>query len=114
MFRKDPATETAGCLSHPFLRAFDYKDLLRYYLAQCNIISPTARAAALEKYMGRPGDDLRRPLKSPNNILAIEYLKALDRLQSGIVPLPSGGLPPGITHSPLGVQLPALRQYAAN
>ena len=47
---------------------------------------PTARAAALEKYMDLPGHDLRRLLKSPNNILAIEYLKALDRLQSSIVP----------------------------
>ncbi len=63
----------------------DYKDLLRHYLAMGHNF-PTARAAALEKYMGRPGDDLRRLLKSPNNILAIEYLKALDRLQSGIVP----------------------------
>jgi predicted nucleotidyltransferase len=36
--------------------------------------------------MDLPGHDLRRLLKSPNNILAIEYLKALDRLQSGIVP----------------------------
>lgn len=62
-----------------------YKDLLKHFLAMGHNF-PTARAMALEQYMDRPGGDLRRLLKSPNNILAIEYLKALDRLQSSIIP----------------------------
>lgn len=63
----------------------DYKALLKHFLAMGHNF-PTARAAALEKYMDKPGSDLNRILKSPNNILAIEYLKALERLNSSIVP----------------------------
>ena len=44
---------------------------------------PTARANAVEKFMGEDYSDI---LSSPNNILAIEYCKALHNLRSSMTP----------------------------
>ncbi|MGI6703132.1 MAG: nucleotidyltransferase [Clostridia bacterium] len=62
-----------------------YKELLRDYLARGQSF-PSARASALERFLGPSAGELHPLLASPNNILAIEYLKALERLKSGIVP----------------------------
>lgn len=58
---------------------------LKNYLSK-GVNFPVARALALEKYMGPSASNIHRLLKAPNNILAIEYLKALKRLQSTIIP----------------------------
>jgi predicted nucleotidyltransferase len=63
----------------------DYKVLLKEFLAK-GYSFPSARAKALEKYIGGHGDSLRSMLASPNNILALEYLKALRSLQSPVLP----------------------------
>ncbi|MDD2573250.1 MAG: nucleotidyltransferase [Bacillota bacterium] len=62
-----------------------YRALLRDFLARGQSF-PSARASALERFLGSPSTSLRHTLYSPNNILAIEYLKALERLKSDIVP----------------------------
>jgi len=64
----------------------EYKSALKSYLSSGNSF-PAARQAALSDYFkinGQP--DLSDLLKSSNNILGIEYLKALKRLNSPIVP----------------------------
>ncbi len=68
-----------------------------YRLALKNSLSngksfPAARQEALSSYLtGKYGEDhLSTSLKSPNNILGIEYLKALKKLKSGIKPITLG------------------------
>lgn len=46
---------------------------------------PKARISALEKVLKITTSNI---LSSPNNILAVEYLKALQRLESNIIPVP--------------------------
>ncbi len=56
------------------------------YIKSClskGISYPSARADAVEKFMG---EDFSNILSSPNNILAIEYCKALYNLKSSITP----------------------------
>ena len=48
---------------------------------------PTARGIALENYLGDEIDNIEEMFKKPNNILAIEYLRALDKLNSAIQPV---------------------------
>lgn len=63
----------------------DYRTLLRHFLSKgCSF--PKARTSALEKFLAFPADELLPLLSSPNNILAIEYLKAMERLGSSISP----------------------------
>jgi len=59
----------------------NYKTILKENLKQ-GISYPKAREIAVNNII--PND----VLKSPNNILAIEYLKALKRLKSNIIPVP--------------------------
>lgn len=56
-----------------------YRDALLFYLKQGDSF-PVARAKALPEYAGL--------LDSPNNILAVEYCKALLTLNSSITPVP--------------------------
>lgn len=63
----------------------EYKNLLSHELAK-GISFPKARENALMMYL----NDIRRfsnVLSSPNNILAIEYLKALKKYNSSVVPV---------------------------
>lgn len=66
----------------------NYKTYLKEYLSN-GLSFPAARQKALSSYCrsicGK--DDISGLLKSPNNILGIEYLKALRRLKSNIVPM---------------------------
>lgn len=60
-----------------------YKELLKSQL-DLGQSFPAARAKALEIYCKNP--EINRLIKSPNNILGIEYLKALQKLDSPMVP----------------------------
>lgn len=59
----------------------EYQQILKSELSK-GIVFPKARENALKIYTGKNSDIL----KSPNNILAIEYIKAIKRLKSDIVP----------------------------
>lgn len=68
-----------------------YKQLLKKYLQQGNSF-PVARSHALEEYFHKCDNnflnlDINKIISTPNNILAIEYLKALKRLGSSIKPI---------------------------
>lgn len=66
-----------------------YQHALRKNL-RLGLTFPRARAEALNTYMGM-GDHfsgISDLLSSPNNILGVEYCKALRKLRSGITPLP--------------------------
>jgi predicted nucleotidyltransferase len=58
-----------------------YKTLLKSELSK-GLVFPKARANALKAYTKNESSFI----ESPNNILAIEYIKALNRLKSAIVP----------------------------
>lgn len=61
----------------------DYKDALQKHLRN-GLSFPTARSLALETFL--PTKDCREIIGSPNNILGIEYLKALFKRNSTISP----------------------------
>lgn len=61
----------------------DYKSALRDGLKK-GLSFPSARQFALEKTL--PASDCFKIIQNPNNILGIEYLKALKRLHSSIKP----------------------------
>lgn len=67
-----------------------YKEKLKYYLDQ-GLSFPNARNNALEDYILNSKSsldyDYKEILKGSNNILAIEYLKALSKLNSKISPI---------------------------
>ncbi|HEX2946558.1 MAG TPA: nucleotidyltransferase [Clostridia bacterium] len=69
----------------------EYKTILRAYLSSGKSF-PDARQKALAEYLKTKygKDELSELLKNPNNILGVEYLKALRRLNSRIVPLTVG------------------------
>ncbi len=60
-----------------------YQTLLRRYLKEGNSF-PSAREEALAEYTG--SGKTARILKDPNNILGVEYLKALKKLGSSMTP----------------------------
>ncbi len=62
---------------------WDFKLHLKRFLSE-GLSYPSARALALEKYMETSAGTLHNLIKSPNNILAVEYLKAVQRLGSRI------------------------------
>lgn len=67
-----------------------YSDQLAFYLKQ-GIGFPRAREKAMASYLSRQNDcspELSFLLQSPNNILAIEYIKAIIRQKSRLIPLP--------------------------
>ena len=79
-----------------FEESEEYRQSLNSYLKQGNSF-PTARAAALKDYISLNHDqfptlahlsekELENILYSSNNILGIEYLKALKQLQSPMIP----------------------------
>ncbi|MFZ5966335.1 MAG: nucleotidyltransferase [Bacillota bacterium] len=61
----------------------EYQDLLKKYLSN-GVVYPKARQLAIEKISD---DDLHSLVQSPNNILGVEYIKALLRLNSKITPM---------------------------
>ncbi len=61
----------------------EYRALLQSYL-RSGMSFPAARQDALQAYMGQ--GDLSFLLNSPNNILGVEYIKALRKLNSSITP----------------------------
>ncbi|MGN0342066.1 MAG: nucleotidyltransferase [Roseburia sp.] len=61
-----------------------YQNSLQTYLKN-GVSFPTARSKALAEYLG--DDSLASLLSEPNNILAVEYLKALKRRKADISPL---------------------------
>ena len=67
----------------------DYKTALRFHL-KSGLSFPAAREKALSEYLSGSGDicpeDFSSFLKGSNNILALEYLKALKKLNSNITP----------------------------
>lgn len=62
-----------------------YKTALKETLSQ-GISYPAARIRALQHAMPELSDDISALLEQPNNILAIEYLKSLKKLNSSITP----------------------------
>jgi len=66
----------------------DYKTLLKENLSK-GISFPKARELTIDSIISKNnGQEYNDILKSPNNILAIEYLKALKRLNNKIIPVP--------------------------
>lgn len=68
----------------------EYKTMLKNNLAEGNSF-PKARSDALKKYLhdtkGISPDETEITIKSPNNILAIEYMKAIKHFNSNLKPL---------------------------
>lgn len=64
----------------------EYQAALKFHL-QSGKSYPSARLAALSESMSDSVSDIARTLETPNNILALEYLKALKKLNSPIVPI---------------------------
>lgn len=62
-----------------------YKEALSHYLKE-GLSFPKARNLSLVEILPSRKEELAPILKSPNNILGIEYLKALHRLKSSILP----------------------------
>ncbi|GAA6492067.1 nucleotidyltransferase [Candidatus Bariatricus faecipullorum] len=73
--------ETARILSR---EPESYRQQLKQFLKE-GLTFPAARQRALSVCSGSP--ETGRLLESPNNILGVEYLKALDRLSSSIRPV---------------------------
>ncbi len=61
----------------------DFKESLRFFLDQ-GLPFPRARTAAVSQMTDLP---VQTQMNAPNNILGIEYLKALNKTQSSILPL---------------------------
>ncbi|MDD2585338.1 MAG: nucleotidyltransferase [Syntrophomonadaceae bacterium] len=61
-----------------------YKELLKKHLSQ-GLSFPLARSKTLAQLI--KGDQLQGILQSPNNILAIEYLRVLDELNLPLIPI---------------------------
>lgn len=67
----------------------EYRELLKKFLAE-GISYPSAREKALTGYFNQSGEELNnisQAISGANNILGIEYLKALIKLKSSIKPL---------------------------
>lgn len=76
----DSMQEIAQLLLH---ESIEYKEMLQEFL-RLGMSFPTARQNALEHL--HPDKDYSKILEQPNNILGIEYLKALDRIGSKMIP----------------------------
>lgn len=64
----------------------DYQDAFKSHL-QSGKSYPAARLAALLETMKDADSNIARILEAPNNILALEYLKALKKLNSPLIPV---------------------------
>lgn len=62
-----------------------FKNILKSYL-DTGIVFPKARQKAIQKFL-ESSYDLNSILSNPNNILGIEYLKALKQINSNITPV---------------------------
>lgn len=76
----DPLDAIASVLANEPIK---YKELLSTYLNQ-GLNYPTARSKALIDFL--TNHPIEKVINSPNNILGIEYLKAIKRLDSNIIP----------------------------
>ncbi len=74
------------CASTLATEPAEYSAALNNYLRQ-GVSYPTARSKALSDYLGASSDSLTNILNSPNNILGIEYIKALLQRKSRIQPI---------------------------
>ncbi|MBC7075122.1 MAG: nucleotidyltransferase [Syntrophomonadaceae bacterium] len=63
-----------------------YKALLKKYLSQ-GLSFPLARSRALQHFLGNDISKLHEVLSGPNNILAIEYLRAIEERNIPLIPL---------------------------
>lgn len=70
----------------------EYNENIKYFLNQGKSF-PISRSLAINKYLSKDTKfdandllEIKEILKSPNNILAIEYLKALIKIKSPIIP----------------------------
>ncbi|NLK74621.1 MAG: nucleotidyltransferase [Clostridiales bacterium] len=68
-----------------------YKELLISYIKE-GLTYPAARAKAMEGYLNSHNntydrDAINQLLSEPNNILGIEYIKAINRISSDIIPV---------------------------
>lgn len=90
-----------------------YKEWLAHYLDE-GLNFPTARSRALKKHLPHNFDAV---INSPNNILGIEYLKALKRLKSPMKPYTikriGAGYHDQTSNSPI-VSATAIRKYLRN
>jgi len=68
------------------LEPVEFQDVLKKNLKR-GLSFPAARAGALRVLAGSGRDSIENIIRQPNNILAVEYLKALIRRNSGITPL---------------------------
>ena len=75
----EPLAEAAALLAD---EPEEYRSLLRQHL-RTGVSFPLARATSLQEALPSVSSDM---LSSPNNLLGIEYLKALKRRKSGIRP----------------------------
>lgn len=88
-----PDLSLLTCIAEIFAREPEpYRNLLSSYLKQGKSF-PAAREKALSAYLTghenfHPKEELSSLLQSPNNILALEYMKALIRQNSRLTPLP--------------------------
>lgn len=80
-----------------------YTQLLRSHLRE-GLTFPEARAMALLEYANESSDEIRHLLDSPNNILGIEYCKALIRRNSPMKPVTVMRAGKGYHDSALGVR----------
>ncbi len=80
--RIDEMAEVAKVLNHEPRK---FQQNLREYI-RTGVNYPTARAMALEVYFEGSIENLEELLDKPNNILGIEYLRALETLRSDIKP----------------------------
>lgn len=79
-------TSLSQCASVLTTEPKEYSLALNQYLKQ-GVSYPVARSQALSDYIGDASDALKQTLNSPNNILGIEYIKALLQRNSRIQPV---------------------------
>ncbi len=76
----------SSCASILATEPAEYSMFLRKFLQE-GLSYPTARSRALSAYIGEDANTLTEALNSPNNILGIEYIKALLQRNSHIQPV---------------------------
>jgi len=89
-----------------------YKIQLKNYLAQ-GLSFPSARAKAVHTILGSEIDDLDSILLQPNNILALEYLRALHLAPASLLPITIPRRGPGYSSKEMSpyASATAIRQY---
>lgn len=77
----------------------EYRLILKKYLSEGNSY-PLAREKALSEHL--KDEEIKKIIKTPNNILAIEYLKALKKINTSIIPIPVKRTDPGYHSKDVG------------